>query len=230
MTKGTVVVAGHGPGISDAVARKFGQEGHPVAIVARSADRIAAAADALVKAGIKAKAFPCDLADGVAVRKMLRDVKASLGPVSVLHWNAYNLGCGDLTSAPTAELETLLDLQVVNLVAAVQETLPDLKAAKGAVLATGGGLSQYDAKVDATAVSWGVMGLSIAKAALHKTVGLLHEKLRADGVYVGEVIVLGTVKGTTFDKGGGPTLDPAEIAATFWNLFEKRSPTSVNFG
>ncbi|HNN96996.1 MAG TPA: short-chain dehydrogenase, partial [Pseudomonadota bacterium] len=30
----TIVVAGHGPGISDAVARRFGREGFSVAIVA----------------------------------------------------------------------------------------------------------------------------------------------------------------------------------------------------
>ena len=36
----TIIVCGHGPGISDAVANKFGGEGFQVALVARSADKL----------------------------------------------------------------------------------------------------------------------------------------------------------------------------------------------
>src|SRR4051794_15986237 len=62
MTK-TILVCGHGPGISDAVARHFGAQGFAVALVARSADKLAAAAEALVARGITAQAFPADLSD-----------------------------------------------------------------------------------------------------------------------------------------------------------------------
>ncbi|HVH48037.1 MAG TPA: SDR family NAD(P)-dependent oxidoreductase [Labilithrix sp.] len=181
--KRTIIVCGHGPGISDAVARKFGREGHPVAIVARNADRLATAAKALVDAGLEAKAFACDLGDADAVRRLVGDVRESLGPIGVVHWNAY----------------------------------------------TGGGLAFYDPKVDAQAVDWNAMGLAIGKAAQHKTVGLLHQRLARDGIYVGEVVVLGLVKGTAWDSGNA-TLDPADIANKFWALHEGRTETTVNFG
>jgi NADP-dependent 3-hydroxy acid dehydrogenase YdfG len=226
--KRTIIVCGHGPGISDAVARKFGSEGHPVALVARNAERLAAAAKSLGDAGINAKAFPCDLGNTDAVRKLVPDVQKALGPVGVLHWNAYTGGAGDLTTSSTAELRTVLDVTVHGLVAAVQEVLHDLKAEKGAVLVTGGGFAFYDPKIDAAAAQWGAMGLAIGKAAQHKAVGLLHQKLKADGVYVGEVVVLGSVKGTAFDTGGA-TLDPAEIANKFWDLYQGRSEATVNF-
>src|SRR5512140_770358 len=87
--KRTIVVCGHGPGISEAVARRFGKEGYAVALVARNAERLKAAADALSGAGITAKAFPCNLGDPEAVRSLIRDVRKSLGPISVIHWNAY---------------------------------------------------------------------------------------------------------------------------------------------
>jgi hypothetical protein len=61
------------------------------------------------------------------------------------------------------------------------------------VLVTNGGLALYDPKVDAQAVERDAMGLAIACAAKHKLVGLLSEKLRADGIAVGEVFVLGIV-------------------------------------
>src|SRR4051812_20085027 len=95
----TILVCGHGPGISDAVARKFGAEGFSVAIAARSADRLNAAAKKLQAAGVKAQAFPCDLSDMNAVKKLVADARASLGAISVLHWNAYAGLAGDVLTA-----------------------------------------------------------------------------------------------------------------------------------
>src|SRR4051794_33405915 len=129
--KPTIIVCGHGPGISDAVARRFGKEGYNVAIVARNAERLAGAAASLKAAGVDAQAFPCDLGNPDAVTKLIADVRTTLGPVGVLHWNAYTGGGGDLTTAPPAELRAVLDVTVLGLVAAVQASLPDLKAKKG---------------------------------------------------------------------------------------------------
>ncbi|WP_224364846.1 SDR family NAD(P)-dependent oxidoreductase [Hyalangium versicolor] len=226
--KPTIVVAGHGPGISDAVARRFGKEGFAVALVARNAQRLKTAADALSSAGITAKAFACDLGTPNAVRSLIRDVRASLGPVAIIHWNPYTPGAGDLTTAPAEELHAPFDVSVTGLVAAVQEALPDLKKEKGAILVTGGGLAFYDPQVDQMAVGWQSMGLAISKAAQHKTVGLLHAKLAGDGVYVGEVVVTGLVKGTAWDNGNA-TLEPADIAGKFWDLYKGRTPTSITF-
>jgi NADP-dependent 3-hydroxy acid dehydrogenase YdfG len=226
--KPVLVVCGHGPGISDAVARRFGREGFAVALVSRSADKLSRAAEALEQEGATAKAFPADLGDPEAVRAVVRDVRASLGPVTVLHWNAYGGGAGDLTTAPTAELRAVLDVSLHGMLAGVQEALPDLKAAKGAVLVTGGGLAFHDPKVDAMAVSWGAMGLAIGKAAQHKAVGLLHAKLSPEGVYVGQVVVMGPVKGTAFDRGGA-TIEASAIADKFWEIYGARSVGSINF-
>ncbi|MBK8256830.1 MAG: SDR family oxidoreductase [Polyangiaceae bacterium] len=224
----TIVICGHGSGISDAVARKFGKEGYSVAIVARRAERLTAAAAALTESGIKAKAFPCDLGNAEAVQTMIRGVRSALGPVSVVHWNAYGGGAGDLTTSKPDELRGALNVAVHGMIAAVQEALPDLKAQKGALLVTGGGLCMYDANVDAMAVSWGAMGLAVAKAAQHKTTGLLHQRLAKEGVYVGEVVVMGAVKGTAFDRGNA-TIEASGIADKFWDLYQARTEASVNF-
>lgn len=221
-----IVVVGHGPGISDAVARRFGKAGYSVAIVARNADRLGKAAAALTTAGIQAQAFPTDVGNPEAARKLIQDVRAALGPISVLHWNAYTGGAGDLKTSTTDELRTVLDVAVHGLIAATQAALPDLKAERGALLVTGGGFAFYDAQVDTAATQWGAAGLAISKAAQHKTVGLLHQALAGDGVYVGEVVVTGLVKGTAFDTGNA-TLEPAAIAEKFWELAEARGPASV---
>ena len=76
MTQKTIVVAGYGPGISNAVAEKFGAEGYAVALAARNTERLQAGVTALEAKGVKAVALPTDLATGghqIEVRARLRD-------------------------------------------------------------------------------------------------------------------------------------------------------------
>lgn len=221
------IIFGHGPGISDAVARRFGREGFQIALVARNAERLKAAQVALTQEGITARAFPCDVADDQSVRTLVGDVRGAMGPVAVVHWNAYLGTAGDLTTAPIADARRALDVSVFGMLAAVQAALPDLKATKGALLVTGGGFAFYDPAVDAAATQWSAMGLAVAKAAQHKATGLLHQKLKHDGVYVGEVVVLGMVKGTAFDHGNA-TVEATTIAERFWSLYEKRDTATIN--
>lgn len=226
----TILVCGYGPGISAAVARRFGGTGFAVALVARSADKLEAAAAALRTQGVRAMAFPTDLGEPAGMAPLIGKVRQELGPITVVHWNAYAPTAGDLTTATPADVRRVLDVGVTGLVAAVQATLPDLRAQKdSAVLITGGGFAFYDAAVDAMATQWNAMGLAVAKAAQHKLAGLLAEKLRGDGIYVGEVVVTGLVKGTAFDSGNAQ-LEPDAIADRFFEIYSARSPASVVFG
>ena len=225
----TLLVCGHGPGISDAVARKFGNEGFQVALVARSAERLEAAAKSLGEAGINAAAFACDLGDPAAVGRMVADVRERLGPITVIHWNAYSGLAGDLTTADPAELRAVLDVCVVGAAAAVQAALPDLRNQDGAaVLITGGGFAFYSEQVDQMIVNWSTMGVAVAKAAQHKLTGVLHQKLKADGIFVGSISVLGVVKGTAFDHGNG-MLEADDVAGAFWQLYQDRSDVTRTF-
>lgn len=225
----TILICGHGPGISDAVARKFGAEGFKVALVARNKERLASAVEALAKAGVEAKAFPADLGDPKAVKALVGDVRRALGPITVVHYNAYGAGAGDLTAGDPSDVRAPFDVAVTGLVAAVQGAHGDLKEHKGAVLVTGGGFAYYDKQVDAMAAQWNAMGVAISKAAQHKAVGLLAAKLAGDGIYVGEVVVMGMVKGTAFDSGHA-TLEASAIADKFWEIYGARKEQSVNFG
>lgn len=219
----TIIVAGYGPGISQAVAVKFGQQGFRVALVGRSRERLESGVAALKAKGVEAQPFPCDLGDTEAVHALVKDVRAALGPIGVLHWNAYASGlAGNLPGAPEGELRTVFDVGLHGLIAAVQGTLPDLQENRGGVLVTGGGLAFYDTQVDKMGVEWGAMGLAVSKAAQHKLVGLLHHKLGKLGVYAGEVTVTALVKGTHFDSGSA-TLEPSTVADAFWKLYQERS-------
>jgi NAD(P)-dependent dehydrogenase (short-subunit alcohol dehydrogenase family) len=217
-----IAVVGFGPGVSRAVAERFGSAGYSVALVARNAERLEAGVAALAEKGITAGAFPADASHPAQLRAALGDVRARLGPIAVLHWNAYGGGgTGDLLGANESDVRGLFDISVAGLLAAVQEILPDLKAAgDGAVLVTNGAFGDLSPQMDAYAVSMKAMGVAVANAAKHKLVGLLSERLKGDGVYVGEVVIAGAVKGTAWASEGG--IDPAVIAERFWQLFQAR--------
>jgi NAD(P)-dependent dehydrogenase (short-subunit alcohol dehydrogenase family) len=220
----TILVAGYGPGISAAVAEKFGAEGFQVALVGRSADRLAGGVKALEAKGVKSKAFTANLGDPAAVRAVADEVRRAFGPVSVLEWTAYTPGsvAGDLLTAKPEEIRSLFDVSIVGLLSAVQALLPDLKSEKGAILVTNGGAGFVDPQMDALCAQWGMMGLGVSNAAKHKLVGTLAAKLAGDGVYVTEIMISGVIKGTSFDQGKMPAIEGSRVAAKYWELYTGR--------
>lgn len=227
----TIAVVGFGPGVSSAVADRFGAAGFQVALIARSAERLEAGVAALEARGIPAAAFPADASHPAAIRAALGDVRAKLGPVSVLHWNAIGgTGAGDLLAAGEADVRGLFDVAVGGLLAAVQEALPDLKSAgDGAVLVTNGAFGDLSPQMDAFAVKREAMGVAVANAAKHKLVGLLAERLKGEGVFVGEVVIAGAVKGTPWAP-AGEGIAPAAIAQKFFDLYEARAEARARVG
>jgi len=49
---------------------------------------------------------------------------------------------------------------------------------------------------------------------------LLSQRLKEDGVYVGEVMIAGTIQGTPWDTGS--SIDPKIVADQFWELYQAR--------
>ena len=228
----TILVVGYGPGVSTAMAERFGAAGYAVALVGRTAAKLASGVEALKAKGIAAAAVVADAGDPAAMRGAVEQARAALGPIGVIHWNAFSgHGVEDLMTADPAALAGLFDVALVGLVAAVQAALPDLKAAgDGAVLVTNGAFGELDPMIDNLALMLKEMGVPLGNAAKAKLVGLLAARLKGEGVYVGEVTIAGVVRGTGYDGAAMPTLDPADIAAAFWRLFQDRDAIRARVG
>jgi NAD(P)-dependent dehydrogenase (short-subunit alcohol dehydrogenase family) len=221
----TIVVIGFGPGISTAVAEKFGAEGFSVALVARSQERPEAGVKALEAKGVAAAAFSADAGDPAAIGAAIAKARDRFGPITVIHWNAYSGGeVGDLLAADPKAVGKIFDVAVVGLLGAVQAALPDLKSTGGAVLVTNGAFGQNGPQMDAMVVGMKAMGVGLANAAKYKLVGILAQQLKADSVYVGEVMVAGAVKGTAY-AAGGDGIESSLIAGKFWDLYQARDET-----
>jgi hypothetical protein len=83
-------------------------------------------------------------------------------------------------------VRTAFDATVVGLLAATVEVLPDLKkSGSGAILVSNGAFGEVSAEADEAAVNLHAMGIALSSADKNKLVGLLAQRLKGDGIYVG---------------------------------------------
>lgn len=224
-SSGVVMIAGYGPSIGEATARLFGSKGYTIACLGRTLTKLENGVERLKAAGISAFSFVVNCGDSVNVKETINQVQTKVGRITVIVWNAASYSGGDLLS-PMEDPNTLLS-QIVSvgcggLLAAVQIAHEDLKATKGTVLITGGGLSMYDDQVDAIAVQNGWIGLALCKSSQRKLAGLLHQRLKSDGIMVGTVVISGAA------GGGEDATDPTTVAQKFWELHESRDQTEIH--
>ena len=82
------LVTGASQGLGRAIAEALGASGATVALVARSADKLAEVAGAITAAGGRAEAFPCDVMKAEAIQQVVDAVVEKLGRLDILVNNA----------------------------------------------------------------------------------------------------------------------------------------------
>jgi NAD(P)-dependent dehydrogenase (short-subunit alcohol dehydrogenase family) len=108
----TILIVGFGPDFSTAVAEKFGAEGFLIALVARNLDRLAAGVAAPKAKGIAAAAFQANAGKPPSIRSAVANVRAELGPITVMLWNAF--GGSEVRDPLSAEPAAVLSDLVVS--------------------------------------------------------------------------------------------------------------------
>jgi NAD(P)-dependent dehydrogenase (short-subunit alcohol dehydrogenase family) len=91
MTQPVCVIVGAGPGNGAAFAGRFAGAGHPVALLARDPSGLASLAAEIPGT----RAFACDATDATQVEAAFARIRAELGPVGVLVYNASTRGFAD---------------------------------------------------------------------------------------------------------------------------------------
>ncbi len=125
--KRAVVLAasrGLGRGIAEAIAA----EGAHVLLVARSADRLAAVADAVNARGQgRAETFVADLADAGFAERVAAEAEARLGAVDILVNNSGGPPPGPIAEADPGELMRQFETIVLRFVTLTQRLLPGMR-------------------------------------------------------------------------------------------------------
>jgi NADP-dependent 3-hydroxy acid dehydrogenase YdfG len=222
---GVLIIFGYGAGISQATAERFGREGYSLALVGRSSDRLADGVAHLKDRAIEASAYVSDASEPPKVRSTIEAIRNDLGSVSAVLWTAFRSGSvTNVLLAKPEDIERAFDIGIRGLLTCVQEVLEDLKSNPGAaILVANGALGEHTSQADEFSTFLEADGVALENAAKSKLVGILAERLREFDIYVGEVTIAGSIKGTATSTQTG--IAPTEIAETFWCLAQARDTT-----
>ncbi|MEU8325926.1 SDR family NAD(P)-dependent oxidoreductase [Nonomuraea sp. NPDC048881] len=198
---GAVIIAA-GPGIGQAVARRFAAEGLPVGLIARSARTVESAAASLSSYGVPVATAVADSTDEDALRAALDKTAAELGPPDVVVYNAAIVQADRPGELPARAQLDAYAVNVVGALTAAAHVAPGMAGRGGGTFIVTGGMPHP--KPD-------YVSLSLGKAGVRTLVPLLDQEYGADGVHVASVTVAGVVApGTAFD--------PDDIAEHYWRL------------
>jgi NAD(P)-dependent dehydrogenase (short-subunit alcohol dehydrogenase family) len=134
MTGAVALISGVGPGTGAALARRFAAGGYRVAMLARTAERLAALEQAIPGS----RGFACDVADEAAVEAAVGAIRAALGDPAVLVHNAVGGAFGNFLTLDPAVLERNFRTNVMGLLHLSRRVAPAMiEAGGGAILVTG---------------------------------------------------------------------------------------------
>jgi NAD(P)-dependent dehydrogenase (short-subunit alcohol dehydrogenase family) len=131
--KPLALITGVGPGTGAAMKRRFTAGGYRVAMLARSAERLAE----LEKALPESIAIPCDVADPLALDAALTRLDAEHGLPKVVVHNAVGGAFGNFLQVEPAVLEANFQVNVMALLRLARRYADALAAAEGALIVTG---------------------------------------------------------------------------------------------
>jgi NADP-dependent 3-hydroxy acid dehydrogenase YdfG len=198
-----LLVVGAGPGISAATARRFGQQGYDVALVARRTEALTELSRTLEAEGVVARCATADAADAAGLTAAIGEATAA-GPVDVLLYNVSVGRQADLASLAPEDLVADLAAGVVGLQVAVRAVLPGMRErGAGTVLVTGGGSADQPFPALPT--------LGVQKAAVRALAQTQAKALAPEGIHVATVTVRGFV-------GPGKQIEPARVADLYAEL------------
>ena len=210
--KKVAVVAGVGPGIGSALARRFAKAGYAVAMLARNRDVL----DTLEREIDGASGYPCDVGSADSVAHAFAAIRTDLGEVEVLLYNAGSGVFGDVESITPEQFEASWRVNAYGALLCAREVIPAMKAAAGgSIIFTGATASRRG--VPRTAA------FAPAKAAQRSLAESMARSLWPSGIHVALIIVDGAVdlartRQAMPEKPDSYFIKPSAVAETAFQL------------
>jgi NAD(P)-dependent dehydrogenase (short-subunit alcohol dehydrogenase family) len=180
--KQVAVVAGVGPGIGAALARRFAKADYAVAMLARNRETL----DALESEINGTRGYTCDVGSAGSVAHAFAAIGTDLGPVDVLLYNAGSGVFGDVESITPEQFEASWRVNAYGALLCAREVIPGMKAAaRGSIIFTGATASRRG--VPRTAA------FAPAKAAQRSLAESMARSLWPLGIHVALIVVDGMV-------------------------------------
>jgi NAD(P)-dependent dehydrogenase (short-subunit alcohol dehydrogenase family) len=221
MAKPVCVIVGVGEGNGAALARAFAEQGHAVALLARSTDFTSR----LSREISDSSAYACDASDPDAIAEVFSRIRADLGDPSTLIFNAGSGVRGSVESITLEQFEAAWRLNALGALAAARQVIP-------AMIGKGSGTIIF---IGATASRRGganTAAFAPAKAAQRSLAESMARSLGPKGIHVALIVVdaivdLPRTRERMPDKPDDFFLRPEDVGATAaWIAGQPRSAWS----
>jgi short-subunit dehydrogenase len=220
----TIAVFGTGPGLGQAVARRYAQEGYGVVLVGRRRQPLDVLAQDLTGVGASAHVVTADLADTDAVPALAGRIRAATGELDALYYAPTpDQGFISATDLTPQRAHDFMPLVFYSLLALVQQFLPHMiEERSGAILTAQGASTVHGLPL--------MSGPGPAQAAQRNYLQSLQAEVADKGVYVGMLYIGALIENSAFHlqtvearaagagRDWGPTVNPARLADMLWNM------------
>lgn len=222
MQKPVCVVVGVGPGNGLALAKRWARAGHPVALLARSAEHLAKYESQIPGT----KSFVCDATDPGSVRDAYHAVRQQLGPVDTLLYNAGSGIWGGLSDIEASAMERSFRVNALGLVLAAQHVVPEMVEAGQGTIGITGASAAWRGRPQ-------TLAFAAAKAAQRSIAQSLARELGPKGIHVFYMVLDGVVnlprtRLNMPDKPDDFFIQPEHVAEAAWGVAQQ-SPSAWSF-
>ncbi|PVH85761.1 putative short-chain type dehydrogenase [Cadophora sp. DSE1049] len=191
-SKPVLAVVGAGPGIGEAVARKFISEGFTVALLARTESKLQEMVTSITSnfGPHTAKYYLTDLRIESDIIKTFASIKQDLGPVNVLVYNAgaRRVNGRSILDTSSEEFENFTKINLFGAFWSVKCVLPDM-------LATGKGTVIFTGATGSLRGSPGLSSFSPGKFGLRSLAQIVTREYQEKGIHAAHLVVDGPVDG-----------------------------------
>jgi short-subunit dehydrogenase len=231
----SIAVFGAGPGLGQAVARRYAREGYAVTLVARRQEPLEHLAKNLTSVWATAHVITADLSDTDAAPRLAQQIRATAGNLDAFYYaptpDTGFVSAADLTPQ---HAQSFMPLIFYTMLALVREFLPHMiEQGNGAILTAQGGSTVLGLPY--------MSGPSPAQAAQRNYLQALQAEVAEKGVYVGMLYIGAAIENSAFHtemqthKAAGepvwemPTVDPERLADLLWTMHATRRQREARY-
>ncbi|NKB72512.1 MAG: SDR family NAD(P)-dependent oxidoreductase [Candidatus Latescibacteria bacterium] len=209
------VIAGVGPGLGAALARKLIQEGCQVGLLARSSTYLQTLAEELRANGGQVLPAAVDIADPDQGADGFRQIREALGPVDILINHASMAAWKGLLELNEDEFERAWRVSCFGAFLCSRQAVPDM-------LASGSGAILFTGATSSIRGHGGAVAFSSAKFALRGLAQSMARQYWPQGIHVAHIVVDGVIDTPDVQADPDePLLNPDAMAQAYWSLIEQ---------
>lgn len=212
MTKPVCVVVGIGPQNGASFVRRFAAEGYAVALLSRKtgfSSKLAAEIDS-------ARPYACDVTDPTAIESVFESIRAEMGDIDVLVYNAGSGVWGNIEELSAQDFEQSWRINAMGAFLVSKQVIPSMKKRSTGSIIFIGATASWRGKPFTTA-------FAPAKAAQRSLAQAMARHLWPSGIHVALIIIDGGIKSPDADSNADAPemLDPDDIATTAYFLSQQ---------